>query len=221
MIIDPIKKVETNDFDILQTLDKTKRIVLPDKENKLSKINMICNTLSMNNIEDKAKELEKILDSNKVIRLLAYNIVFKRISITQNNGTEIFSRLLERLPSVEVPVLKTTYLILQHWFSLTDKSPVNDKKLTNFKNIGSWLGKLTIGKGIPVPFYELNLKNILIFSFANGSRINMNVPVVIKILEYINLYPEIFRPTSPWLSRLFGTLNEIEDKLKDDQSAKG
>ena len=61
---------------------------LPDKENKLSKINMICNTLSMNNVEDKAKDLEKILaDNPKVIKLLAYNIVFKRISITQNNGT--------------------------------------------------------------------------------------------------------------------------------------
>ena len=48
----------------------------------------------MNNIEDKAKDLEKILDNSKVVKLLAYNIVFKRISITQNNGTEIFSRLL-------------------------------------------------------------------------------------------------------------------------------
>lgn len=98
--IDAIKKVDANDFDILQTLDKTKKITLQDKENKLSKINMICNTLSMNNIEDKAKDLEKILDNSKVVKLLAYNIVFKRISITQNNGTEIFSRLLERLPKV-------------------------------------------------------------------------------------------------------------------------
>ena len=47
---------------------------------------MICNTLSMNNIDDKAKDLERILDSQKAVKLLAYNIV-KRISITQNNGT--------------------------------------------------------------------------------------------------------------------------------------
>lgn len=41
----------------------------------------------MNNIDDKAKDLERILDSQKAVKLLAYNIVFKRISITQNNGT--------------------------------------------------------------------------------------------------------------------------------------
>ena len=40
----------------------------------------------MNNIEDKAKELEKILDSESAIKLLAYSLVLKRISITQNNG---------------------------------------------------------------------------------------------------------------------------------------
>lgn len=31
--------------------------MIPDKENKLSKINMTCNTLSLNNIEEKAKDL--------------------------------------------------------------------------------------------------------------------------------------------------------------------
>ena len=89
---------------------------------------------------------------------------------------------MDRLPHVEKPVLRITYKVLQHWFALTGKSPLNDKKLVTFKNIGSWLGKMTIGKGMPVPFHKLNLKNILISSFTNGNRINMNVPVVIKIL---------------------------------------
>ncbi len=46
----------------------------------------------------------------------------------------------------------------------------------------------------------------------------MNVPVVLKILENIHTHPEIFKNSSPWLSRIVGTLSEIEDKLKDDQS---
>ena len=161
----------------------------------------------MNNIEDKAKDLEKVMDSDKAIVLLACHIVFKRISIAQNNSNEIFSRLMDKLPKVTKPVLKITYRILQYWFGLTGKSPVNDKKFSNFKSIGSWLGKMTIGKGMPVPFYKLNLKSILISSFSTSNRINMTVPVIIKILEYVNLHPDIFRSTSPWLSRLFGTLN--------------
>jgi hypothetical protein len=58
-------------------------------------------------------------------------------------------------------VLNITYKILQEWFSLKNKS-VNDKKLVNFKNIGYWLGKLTIAKGMPVPVHKLNLRKILI-----------------------------------------------------------
>lgn len=57
-----------------------------EKELKMSKINMACNTLSTTNVEEKAREIEKILDSYESIKLLAYHIVFKRISLTQNNG---------------------------------------------------------------------------------------------------------------------------------------
>jgi hypothetical protein len=39
------------------SLDKTKEMNFPDKEAKLSKINTICNTLAMSNIEEKAKDL--------------------------------------------------------------------------------------------------------------------------------------------------------------------
>lgn len=88
---------------------------------------------------------------------------------------------------------------------------VNDKRLANFKNVGSWLGKLTIGKGMPIPIHKLNLKRILIESYNNMSRVSMNIPIIIKMLEYIHTHPEIFKPvTSPWLHRILGTLNEIE-----------
>jgi hypothetical protein len=89
--------------------------------------------------------------------------------------------LVEKLPVIEKPILRITYEILQKWFSLKSKS-VNDKKLGNFKNIGLWLGKLTIGKGVPIPIYKLNLKRILIDSYNNISRVSMNVPVIIKML---------------------------------------
>jgi len=59
---------------------------------------------------------------------------------------------------------------------------MNDSKLKIFKNIGSWLGKLTIAKGIPIPIYKLNLKNILIQSFSVSNRYCMDIPVILKIL---------------------------------------
>ncbi len=85
------KKVENYDYDILVQLDKSKYIslALGQKDNRLTKINTICNTLSLNNIEEKAKDLEKIIDSKTAILLLSYNIVFKRIPLTAHNNTGI------------------------------------------------------------------------------------------------------------------------------------
>lgn len=77
---------------------------------------------------------------------------------------------------------------MQEWFALKTKS-VNDRKIANFKNIGSWLSKLTIGKGMPIPMHKLNLKKILIDSYANMVRLSLNVTVVIKILDYIHAHP--------------------------------
>lgn len=91
--------------------------------------------------------------------LLSYNIVFKRIPLASHNnsGMEIFYRLVERLPKIEYPVRKLTYRILEAWFQLTDKS-INDKKLTHFKSLGFWLGKLTIGKGTPILIDRINVR---------------------------------------------------------------
>jgi hypothetical protein len=98
------------------------------------------------------------MDSNhKIVKLLAYNIVFKRIPLAQNNGMEIFYRLVDRIPRLERPVLAITYQILEAWFKLTDKS-VNDKRIANFKAIGSWLGRLTISKGRPVSINKINIR---------------------------------------------------------------
>ena len=91
--------------------------------------------------------------------LLAYNIVFKRIPVAahNNSGMEIFYRLVDRLPKIETPVRRLTYQLLQAWFTLTEKS-CNDKKLGYFKSLAFWLGKLTIGKGMPILIDRINIR---------------------------------------------------------------
>jgi hypothetical protein len=103
--------------------------------------------------------------------------------------------------------MNITYKILEAWFKLTDKS-INDKRITNFKAIGSWLGKLTIARGQPVAINRLNLREILVNSYTHyNTRLPFNISVIIKIIEHITLHKEIFRVSNPWLSRILGTLN--------------
>jgi hypothetical protein len=214
------KKAESHDYDILSHLDRSKEISLSlgEKDNRLTRINTICNTLSLSNIDEKAKDLEKIIDTKPAVLLLAYNIVFKRIPLSAHNnaGVEIFYRLVEKIPRIEPPVRKLTYRILQAWFALTEKS-VNDKKLSNFKSLGFWLGKLTIAKGMPILINKINVREILVSTYTHHScRIPLNVPVILKMLEQIVVFKDIFRASNPWLGRILGTLNEIEEKLKEE-----
>ncbi len=150
----------------------------------MTKINTICNTLSLSNIEEKAKDLEKIIDSRAAVLLLAYNIVFKRIPLSAHNsaGVEIFYRLVEKMPRIESPVRKLTYKILQAWFALTEKS-VNDKKISNFKSIGYWLGKLTLARGMPILINKINIREILVTTYSHhAARLPLNISVVLKML---------------------------------------
>ena len=77
---------------------------------------------------------------------------------------------------------------MQKWFALTGKS-IHDKKINAFKNIGSWLGRMTLGKGIPIPLHKLNLRAILISSFSTSNRLHLNMSIALKILEHINVFP--------------------------------
>ena len=52
----------------------------------MNRINMRYNTLPVTNVEEKVREVDKILDSYEAVKLLAYHIVFKRVSMTQNTG---------------------------------------------------------------------------------------------------------------------------------------
>ena len=85
-------------------------------------------------------------------------------------------------------MINITYKILDAWFKLTDKS-INDKRMANFKAIGSWLGKLTIARGQPVAINKLNLREILVNSYTHyTARLPANISVIVKILENITMH---------------------------------
>ena len=54
--------------------------------------------------------------------------------------------------------MRITYEVMTHWFKLNGKSVSNDKKFGHFRNIGAWLGRMTLGKGQPIPIYKLHIR---------------------------------------------------------------
>jgi hypothetical protein len=73
-------------------------------------------------------------------------LVFRRIShCNQSTALEVYINLFNKFKRAEKYIMKVTYKILQKWFSLSGKS-VNDKRAKNIKNIGFWLGKVTLAR---------------------------------------------------------------------------
>lgn len=84
------------------------------------------------------------------------------------------------------------------------------------KNLGSWLGQLTLARNRPVLHKELSLKDCLFDAYQRGRMIAV-VPFVHKVLEGAK-HSLIFRPPNPWTMAILSLLVEIYtlggDKLK-------
>lgn len=111
--------------------------------------------------------------------------------------------------------MKVTYEVLEHWFELNGKSPSNDKKFGHFRNIGAWLGRITIGKGVPIPIHKLHIRELLTKSYLSNNRLAFIIPTVLRILEPLTINPDILQPQSPWLRRILHSLSEVEQNLKE------
>jgi CCR4-NOT transcription complex subunit 1 len=203
-----------SDLDLLESEDRSKRShTNPDKEKKLM---LFLNNLTFESLNERHKELDKLLDSKEFIKWVSYHIVFRRIpTCNQPNSFEIYVNMLGKVPRLERPVTKLTYKILQKWFRLTGKS-VNDNKLKQFKNLGYWLGRLTIARNEPVLINRLNLKEILINSYQKV-RLLPNVEVIVKILEARKDSQKVFCLRNPWLFPIICVLRELNEKVTDNQ----
>jgi CCR4-NOT transcription complex subunit 1 len=76
-------------------------------------------------------------------------------------------------------VLRESYNIFSKAVTIVTVLGQNEKN--NLKNIGSWIGQLTLGRNKPIVMKYLNIKNLLADSYP--SRLHIVLPPVCKILE--------------------------------------
>eukprot|EP00954_Amorphochlora_amoebiformis_P016701 1311487-Amorphochlora_amoeboformis.AAC.1 len=94
------------------------------------------------------------------------------------------------------------------------KSKINsDKLVASFderkvlKNLGSWLGLMTLAQNRPILAKKLRLKELLMEAYRDGRLIAI-IPFVKKVLEPTT-ESKIFKPPNPWLMALLSLLREI------------
>lgn len=140
----------------------------------------------------------------------------KRVSIELNFHV-LYSNLLDalKLPGLNRLVLQETYRNIKVLLQ-SDKGIANFSDRSLLKNLGHWLGMLTLGRNQPILFIDIDVKSLLIEAYYKGQQeLHYVVPFVAKVLESC-AKSKVFKPTNPWTMALMNLLSELhrEQDLK-------
>ncbi|XP_028814689.1 CCR4-NOT transcription complex subunit 1 isoform X1 [Denticeps clupeoides] len=200
----------TNIDTLLVATDQTERIVEPP-ENVQEKIAFIFNNLSQSNMSQKVEELKETVKEEFMPWVSQY-LVMKRVSI-EPNFHSLYSNFLDTLKNPEFVkmVLNETYRNIKVLLT-SDKAAANFSDRSLLKNLGHWLGMITLAKNKPILYTDLELKFLLLEAYVKGQQeLLYVVPFVAKVLES-SLRSVVFRPLNPWTMAIMNVLAELHQE---------
>ena len=170
------------------------------------KVHFLVNNLSAENMDDKVAEVKGKV-SPDLYEWFAGYLVVKRASIEPNYHS-LYLELLNKVgdKTLDAAILQATYRNIKVLLS-SDKVKTNSGERSLLKNLGSWLGQLTIAKLKPVLQRHLDIKELILESYESGRMIG-TVPFVAKVLEP-SKDNMIFKPPNPWTMAILSLLCEI------------
>jgi CCR4-NOT transcription complex subunit 1 len=175
------------------------------------KIGFIFNNLSLSNIQIKGDELVDIVKDD-FWDWIAHYLVVKRVSIEPNFHT-LYSMFIDTLKAdrLSQTILAETYRNIK----VLLRSDKNDQKFCDralLKNLGSWLGLITLAKNKPILQNDIDLKSLTVEAFQKGqTELLFVVPFVAKVLEPASK-SKVFLPPNPWLMAMISTLVELHNE---------
>lgn len=182
-------------------------------DNILDRVQLIINNVTMQNVEQKANDLKNLMEP-QYFGWLGQYLVVKRIS-TQPNYHPTYLALLEHLgdygKGLIDAILSSVYINVGKLL-LSENITTSTKERSLLKNLGSWLGQITLARNKPILQITLDCKELLYQGYETGMLIAVT-PFVARILEGAKS-STVFRPPNPWLMGLLGVfraLYEVED----------
>ncbi|XVF79827.1 hypothetical protein PTKIN_Ptkin15bG0021000 [Pterospermum kingtungense] len=170
------------------------------------KISFIINNISAANIEAKGKEFTEIL-KEQYYPWFAQYMVMKRASI-EPNFHDLYLKFLDKVNSkaLNKEIIQASYENCKVLLgSELIKSSSEERSL--LKNLGSWLGKLTIGRNQVLRAREIDPKSLIIEAYEKGLMIAV-IPFTSKVLEPCQS-SLAYQPPNPWTMGILALLAEI------------
>jgi CCR4-NOT transcription complex subunit 1 len=197
--------MSAHNFRALHADPTMSRYVEPE-ESAQEAISFVLNNISPDNLEEKLEAVEDALKEEYYI-WFARQLVDHRAK-TQPNYQHLYLEIVEKLEKQKLmsEVLRTTYACAIKL--LNAESTVNSSlERTHLKNIGSWLGLLTIAKDKPVKHKNIYFRDLLLEAF-DTQRLVVAIPFTCKVLTQ-GANSTVFKPPNPWLMDIIALLMEL------------
>jgi hypothetical protein len=176
----------------------------------IDKVNLIFNSLSKANLNEKSSDLKKIILNNEnVLRWFSKFFILHRI-VNEMNYHLIYRELIDQINSKELYNLLKNDTILIIKKLLTSETILESSEKNFLKHLGNWLGLMTLAKNKPIFAKDLDLKDIIFEAYETGKLMAV-VPLVIKILESSSK-TKVFHPKNPWIIAILSVLKELYQK---------
>jgi len=174
----------------------------------LDRVQFLINNISPSNVEAKSAELREMLKP-QYFDWLGHYLVVKRIS-AQPNFHALYLAFLDHLgdygKGLIISILSSVYLNIGKLLR-SPKITTSTSERSLLKNLGSWLGQITIARNRPILQVMLDCKELLFQGYENGMLIAVT-PFVAKILEGAKS-SVVFRPPNPWVMGLLGVFRAL------------
>ncbi len=175
-------------------------------EDVSDKILFIVNNLAPSNLSAKVSDASKLL-SPELHRWFCSYLVLQRASIEPNNHS-LYTQFLEGLESKSLMhyVIRETLVKIKMLLN-SEQTVQSSNERTLLKNLGSWLGGLTLARDKPIRHRSLAFKELLIQGHEHN-RLIVAIPFVCKVLEQC-ARSNVFLPPNPWLMAVLALLVEL------------
>ncbi|KAF0684179.1 Aste57867_23829 [Aphanomyces stellatus] len=188
-----------------ETLQEAVEVAEPEPS-VVDRLHFIVNNMSISTLEAKLPEVRHLL-APEYYTWFAQYLVGKRIA-TQPNYHAVYLIFMEKInqPRLEDAIF-TTALQQVHKLLTSGTITNNSQQRSLLKNLGSWMGLMTLGRNRALLQRDLDLKELLYVGYETGHLIAVT-PLVAKILEGCKK-SRIFKPPNPWIMGLIHAMTEL------------
>lgn len=174
------------------------------------KVLFIVNNVSQSNLDSKLKELREWLEESHHQWFADY-LVVKRAKM-EPNYHGLYLDLLEKFghKGLTTEVLRETYINVIKLLN-AETTLSNSTERAHLKNLGSWLGGLTLAKDKPIKFKNISFKDLILEGWETD-RLIVVLPFTCKVLEQVNK-STAFKPPNPWLMAILKLLKELYENV--------